>query len=217
MTDLFFIFPPRVLCLAVRMRKVPPDHGLVFEWITCFYCWIYCWIFTSGAVQDREIRIKKEDWERLSLSWRRFRTSSRKTDFSSLLFLVSRFCTPLEVKFHDLGTSKQGEENSLSNICFAVLVSILWRFYRADKKTCHVLFKKTFRNTIDYNEAKNYGESRSAWPPPPSLFCTFKWFYWRHLTTLNSTVTLNIFLRLSHYMITCQPLFSSLYLIMESR
>ena len=33
------------MCLAARMRKVPPDHGLVFEWVTCFYCCCYCFFF----------------------------------------------------------------------------------------------------------------------------------------------------------------------------
>ena len=36
----------------------------------------------------------------------------------SLLFLVSRFCTPPEVKFDAFGTSKHGEGKSLSKNIF---------------------------------------------------------------------------------------------------
>ena len=44
------------------------------------------------------------------------------------------FCIPSEVKFHVFGTSKHGEGKSLSNVFFAILISALWRFYRANKK-----------------------------------------------------------------------------------
>ena len=62
--------------------------------------------------------------------------ASRKTNFSAILFsaklevlndvtiipslllLVLRFCTPPEVKFHGFGTSKHGEEKSISNVFF---------------------------------------------------------------------------------------------------
>ena len=56
------------------------------------------------------------------------------TIVSSLLFLVSRFCTPPEVKFDAFGTSKHGEGKSLSKIFFATLISTLGRFNRANKK-----------------------------------------------------------------------------------
>ena len=53
----------------------------------------------------------------------------------SLLFLVSWFFTPPELKFDVFGTSKHGEEKSLSN-CFSLFVSVsLWRFYRANYKS----------------------------------------------------------------------------------
>ena len=52
----------------------------------------------------------------------------------SLLFLVSRFCTPPEVKFDTFGTSKHGERKSLSKIFFATLISTLERFNRTNKK-----------------------------------------------------------------------------------
>ena len=52
----------------------------------------------------------------------------------SLLFWVSRFCTPLEVKFDAFGTSKHGERKSLWKKIFATLISTLGRFNRANKK-----------------------------------------------------------------------------------
>ena len=53
----------------------------------------------------------------------------------SLLFLVSWFFTPPELKFDVFGTSKHGEEKSLSN-CFSLFLSVsLWRFYRANYKS----------------------------------------------------------------------------------
>ena len=40
----------------------------------------------------------------------------------------------LEVKFHVFGMSKHGGRKSLCNIFFALLISTLWIFYRANKK-----------------------------------------------------------------------------------
>ena len=77
----------------------------------------------------------------------------------------------MEVKFHDLGTSKRGEENSLSNICFAMLVSILWRFYRANKKTCHVLFKKKHFEIPLITTKRKTTASRGHLDPLPLVFC----------------------------------------------
>ena len=52
----------------------------------------------------------------------------------SLLFLVSRFRTPPEVKFDAFGTSKHGEGKSLSKkFFFATLISTLGRFNRTNK------------------------------------------------------------------------------------
>ena len=48
--------------------------------------------------------------------------------------LVSRFCTPPEVKFLAFGTLKQGEGISLSKKKIAILISTLGRFDRANKK-----------------------------------------------------------------------------------
>ena len=42
------------------------------------------------------------------------------TIIPNLLFLVSRFCIPPEVKFHNFGTLKQGAEKSLSKVSFAI-------------------------------------------------------------------------------------------------
>ena len=49
-------------------------------------------------------------------------------------FLVSRFCTPLEVKFDAFGTSKHGEGKSLSKNFFATLISTLGKFNWANIK-----------------------------------------------------------------------------------
>lgn len=66
----------------------------------------------------------------------------------SLLFLVSQFCTPPEVKFHVFSTSKHGEVKLLLNIFLSILLSILWRFYRESKKNCHIHFNRDDSNTI---------------------------------------------------------------------
>ena len=47
-----------------------------------------------------------------------------KTYVHSLLFLVSRICTPPELKFNVFGTSKHGEEKSISNIFFLLYLSV---------------------------------------------------------------------------------------------
>ena len=44
------------------------------------------------------------------------------TIFSSLLILLARFCTPLEVKFHVFRWLKRREEKSISKIFFVVVV-----------------------------------------------------------------------------------------------
>ena len=48
--------------------------------------------------------------------------------------LVSRFCTPHEVKFDAFGSSKLREGKSLPKYFFAILISTLCRFYRANRK-----------------------------------------------------------------------------------
>ena len=63
----------------------------------------------------------------------------------NLLFLVSRFCTPPEVKFHDLVHQNTGKENRCRIYFFAILISTLWRFYLANKRknlscTLYLLF-----------------------------------------------------------------------------
>ena len=44
--------------MAVRMRKVLPDRGLVFEWVTCFYCffllkWMNDTVYDSVYILSR--------------------------------------------------------------------------------------------------------------------------------------------------------------------
>ena len=45
------------------------------------------------------------------------------------------------MKFDAFGTSKHGEEKSLSKTFFALLMGSLGRFNRANKKVCHIHFK----------------------------------------------------------------------------
>ena len=59
---------------------------------------------------------------------------------SQSLLLVSRFCTPPEVKFHVFGTSKHGEPKSLPKGFFAIVISTLWRRYRANKEKKPVIY-----------------------------------------------------------------------------
>ena len=40
-----------------------------------------------------------------------------------------------------LAHQNTGKENRYRNICFAILISTLWRFYRANKNNCHMHFK----------------------------------------------------------------------------
>ena len=56
--------------------------------------------------------------------------------------MVSRFCTPPEVKFDAFGTSKHGKGKSLWKKLFAVLISTLGRFDRANKKNLSHTLKK---------------------------------------------------------------------------
>ena len=75
------------------------------------------------------------------------KTSSLEMTFTiipSLLFLVSQFCTPPEVKFHIFGTSKRREGKSLSNLFLAILIGTLWRFYQANTKTVLIHLKPFF-------------------------------------------------------------------------
>ena len=47
----------------------------------------------------------------------------------------SRYCTPPELKFDAFNTWNTGKENRHRNICFALLISTLWIFYRANKNS----------------------------------------------------------------------------------
>ena len=47
-----------------------------------------------------------------------FKSWNEVTIIPSVLFYVSRFCTPPEVKFHVFGTSKRGAGKSLSIFFF---------------------------------------------------------------------------------------------------
>ena len=70
------------------------------------------------------------------------RASSPK--MTSQSFPVSRFglavLSPPEVKFDAFGSSKHRERKSPSKYFFAILISALWRFCRANK-VCHIHFK----------------------------------------------------------------------------
>ena len=50
-----------------------------------------------------------------------------------LLFLVSRFCTPSEVKFHGFGTSKHGAGQSLWNF-FLLFLSVHYGYFNEQRK-----------------------------------------------------------------------------------
>ena len=62
------------------------------------------------------------------------------TIIPSLLFLVSRFCTPPEVKFDAFGASNTGKENRYRKVFFAIYISTLRRFNRSKQKFCHIHF-----------------------------------------------------------------------------
>ena len=56
----------------------------------------------------------------------------------SLLFLVSRFCTPPEVKFGAFGTPKHGEGKSLSKNCLLHLSAHWGDLIEQIKNVCHI-------------------------------------------------------------------------------
>ena len=58
-----------------------------------------------------------------------------------LCFWSRGFVPPPEVKLDAFGTSKYGEGKSLSKKLFAILIRILRRSNRANKKICHIHFK----------------------------------------------------------------------------
>ena len=62
------------------------------------------------------------------------------TIIPSLLLSVSRFCTPPEVRLHVFGTSKHGEEKSLStNFFVATLIQYIVEILSSKlKKICHI-------------------------------------------------------------------------------
>ena len=66
----------------------------------------------------------------------------RVTIVPSVLFLVSRFCTPPEVKFDAFGTSKHEEGKSLSKNFFLLYLSVRWGdLIEQIKKICPIHFK----------------------------------------------------------------------------
>ena len=85
----------------------------------------------------------------------------------SLLFLVSRFCTPPEVKFDAFRTSKHGEGKSLSKFFFATLISTLGRFNRANKKKSVIHFKEQLPWSLYWTEGRavilQYGPEETWW------------------------------------------------------
>ena len=68
------------------------------------------------------------------IDWLTIRKWLRNRSSPSLLFLVSRFCIPPEVKFDAFGTSKHGEGKSLSKNFFCYTYQHIGRFNRAKKK-----------------------------------------------------------------------------------
>ena len=63
--------------------------------------------------------------------------------------MVQKCVAPPEVKFHVFGTSnaKHGNGRKIAlEFFFAILISTWWRFYRANKKICHINFKKAFHS-----------------------------------------------------------------------
>ena len=67
-------------------------------------------------------------------NWESFKSWNDITIIPSLLFLVSRFCTPPKMRFDAFGSSKHMEGKLLLKHFFAILISALWGFYRANKK-----------------------------------------------------------------------------------
>ena len=67
---------------------------------------------------------KENDWE-LCFSWS-LKSWKDVTVIASVLFLVSRFCTPPKVKFDAFGTSKHGEGKLLSKIFSLLYISVHW-------------------------------------------------------------------------------------------
>ena len=100
---------------------------------TLLYHFIANWLAHSKKMTEKSVfREGLESWIDVTI-------------VPSLLLLVSRFCTPLEVKFDAFGTSKHGERKSLSKNFFATLISTLGRFNRANKKICFIHFKWLFQ------------------------------------------------------------------------
>ena len=105
--------------------------------------------FISGRVQNRDTKNRRLGTIVTSIQDSKPREKQISQIVPSLLFLVSRFCTPPEVKFDAFGTSKHGKRKSLWKNFFAVLISTLERFRRANKKKiCHIHFKANIPNTF---------------------------------------------------------------------
>ena len=96
---------------------------------------------------------------------------SSDTIVPSPLFLVSRFCTPPEVKFDTFATSKHGKGKSLwKKTFFAVLISTLGRFDRANKKNLsytlqvrthlrmYIIRKDSLRSNASSKQVVNFGK-----------------------------------------------------------
>ena len=71
-------------------------------------------------------------------------------EMTSQSFPVSCFCTLPEVKFDAFGTS----------IVFALLISTLGRFDRANKKVCHIHFKRLSQQNRHLQMATKLGNDK---------------------------------------------------------
>ena len=120
----------------------------------------------------------------------KFQVLAWRHNHSQSLVLVSQFCTPPEVKFHVFGTSKDGKGKSLPNFFFAILISKLWRFYWANKKICHIHFKRTMPEALLMLLNIQTGERR-AWlyQRPISFRFMYRMLSWAQVITLKLNLT----------------------------
>ena len=116
---------------------------------TGYDCDVISGLEVSGKTDFSDIFLFSYKQHSCTISWRIHYLKIRKwlrnvfsfTITPSHVFFVLQFHIPPEVKFHVFDSSKHGERKSVSNIfCFAILAIVLWRFYRAKKKNCHMYF-----------------------------------------------------------------------------
>ena len=127
---------------------------------------------------------KENDWE-ICFS-RSFQSWNDVTIIPSFLFLVPRFCTPPEVKFHVFGTSKHGAKKSHRIIFFAIFISTLWRFYRANKKKLSYTLQAYSRKVLVVLTAARAAFSFFTSYPIVADFCW--WTHQADVAIVRSTV-----------------------------